>query len=75
MAAMDKRETGHGSCNGIFRNYPDVVSPSDLCAMLGISKNTAYGLLKSGEIKSRRMGKMYKIPKQEVIDFLTNNSQ
>lgn len=59
----------------IFHDYPDVISPSDLCAMLGISKNTAYGLLKSGEIKSRRMGRMYKIPKQEVIDYLSDNSQ
>lgn len=58
----------------IFNEYPDVVGHSDLCAMLGISKNTAYGLLKSGKIRCRRIGRIYKIPKQEVIGFLSQNS-
>ncbi len=71
MGAYRAQPTNKTGNDGIFSDYPDVVSPSDLCAMLGISKNTAYGLLRSGEIRSRRMGKIYKIPKQEVIDYIS----
>jgi len=59
--------------HNMFQDYPDIVTHSDLCSMLGISKNTAYDLLKAGQIKYRRIGRIYKIPKQEVIDFISQD--
>ncbi len=58
----------------MFNSYPDVLSVKQLCEILDIGKNTAYRLLQSGEIKSIKIGKVYKIPKKEVrryIDRLT----
>ena len=58
----------------MFNSYPDVLSVKQLCEILNIGKNTAYRLLQSGEIKSIKIGKVYKIPKKEVrryIDRLT----
>lgn len=51
-------------------NYPEVISIAELQSVLRIGRNTAYELLKSGEISSIRVGKRYIIPKCSVIDFL-----
>ena len=54
----------------IFSNYPDVVSLPDLMKMLNIGRNTAYSLLQSGTLKSIKIGKQYRIPKQFIIEYL-----
>lgn len=59
----------------MFANYPDVVDVSGLQSMLGnIGKQTAYKLVQQGIIKSIKVGKLYRIPKINVIAFLTNNT-
>ncbi len=55
----------------MFNSYPDVLSVKQLCEILDIGKNTAYRLLQSGEIKSIKIGKVYKIPKKEVRRYLS----
>ena len=57
----------------MFSNYPDVVSIKDLMTMLNIGKNTAYGLLQSGALKSIKVGKQYRIPKRFIIEYLNCN--
>ena len=59
--------------NSTFQKYPDVVSHVELCSMLGISKNAAYELLKSGKIRNVKIGRKYLIPKQYVIHYLLKN--
>lgn len=54
----------------IFADYPDIVNPQQLQAMLGIGRSTAYSLLNSGEIKARKIGRNYKIAKVNIIKFL-----
>ena len=54
----------------MFNSYPDVLSVKQLCEILNIGKNTAYKLLQSGEIKSIKIGKVYKIPKKEVRRYI-----
>ena len=54
----------------MFSSYPDVVSVSELMDMLHIGKDTAYKLLQSGEIKSIKIGKKYRIPKKFVVEYL-----
>ena len=57
----------------MFVNYPDVVDVSTLQTMLGdIGKVTAYNLVRKGIIKSVKIGKLYRIPKANVITFLQN---
>lgn len=59
----------------MFANYPDVVDVSGLQSMLGnIGKQTACKLVQQGIIKSIKVGKLYRIPKINVIAFLTNNT-
>lgn len=57
----------------MLNSYPEVLSVKQVCEILNIGKNTAYRLLQSGEIKSKKIGKVYKIPKKYVKDFLNSN--
>ena len=59
----------------MFNDYPDVVKVDDLCKMLHISKSLAYRLLHNGEIVSVRVGRVHRIPKLCIIDYLTKASQ
>lgn len=54
----------------MLNKYKDILSVKDLCEILGIGKNTAYRLLKNGEIKSIRIGNKYKIPKRYLLEYL-----
>ena len=53
----------------MFENYPDVLNIEELCDALNIGRNTAYKLLKNGELKSVRIGKIHKIPKEWLIEY------
>lgn len=55
----------------MFTEYPDVVDVSTLAEMLQISRKAAYMLLGDGSIKHRKIGRIYRIPKNAIIDFLT----
>jgi len=61
----------HINIKGRLNSYPDILSVKQLCEILDIGKNTAYRLLQCGEIKSIKIGKVYKIPKKEVRRYLS----
>lgn len=54
----------------MLENYPDVLEVKDICSILRIGRKTAYQLLNSGKIPHRRIGRIYKICKDAVIDYL-----
>lgn len=58
----------------IFNEYPNIVTVAQLQDMLNIGRNTAYNLLHSGKIKSIRIGKIHKIPKLNVINYLNKKN-
>ena len=54
----------------MFKQYPDVVTVEQLCAMLNVGKNTAYNLINQNIIRSVKIGRVYKIPKNNIIRYL-----
>lgn len=54
----------------MFENYKDVVNIEELTQMLDIGKNKAYELINSGIIKSFKIGKVHKIPKVWIVDYI-----
>ncbi|MGI6584791.1 MAG: helix-turn-helix domain-containing protein [Lutisporaceae bacterium] len=54
----------------MFEKYADVVSVEQLCEMLSICKTQAYMLLRVGLIKSKKVGRIYKIPKKYIVQYL-----
>ncbi len=56
----------------LFCAYPDVVTIKQMCEMLGgICEKTGYRLLHSGKIKYVAIGRSYRIPKINIIDYLS----
>ena len=55
-----------------FDELPLVLHVKDLAEALSISKNTAYALVRSGQIRSIRTGRTYCIPKDALIEYLSN---
>ena len=53
-----------------LREYPDVLTVFDVASILKLGKNTAYKLVKNGTIKSHKIGKIYRIPKICLQEYL-----
>lgn len=53
-----------------LENCGDVLRPEDIQHVLHIGRNTVYSYLSNGLIKSIRIGKQYRVPKQYLIDFI-----
>ena len=55
----------------MFENtYNDMISLDDLCEMLTIGKNTAYELLRTKQIKAFKIGRIWKIPRESVSEYI-----
>lgn len=53
-----------------LEQMPLVLHVKDLQEILSVSHNTAYALVRSGQIRSIRVGRNYLIPKDAVASFL-----
>ena len=53
-----------------YGDIPLVMTVEDLMPILLIGRNTAYDLVRSGEIKSIRVGGQIRIPRDALIEFL-----
>jgi excisionase family DNA binding protein len=62
-------QTGNQT-NGMFRDYPDVVSVEQIMEMLHIGKVLAYRLITSRKIKAVKIGRAYKIAKRNVAEYV-----
>ncbi len=63
-----------GSNYRSFDDLPLTLRVEDLMPILGIGRNTAYELVRCGQIRSIRIGRKIRIPKSEVLAFLNRNS-
>ena len=53
---------------------PLVLRVEDLMPILQIGRNTAYALVRSGQIHSVRVGRSYRIPREAVLNYLRKTS-
>lgn len=53
-----------------FQDLPLVLTIDDLMQVLSIGRNTAYALVRSGQIRSLRVQKQIRIPRDAVEEFL-----
>lgn len=51
-------------------DWDDFLTVEELCELLKIGHNAAYALLGSGKLKAFRNGRVWRIPKQAVIDYI-----
>lgn len=57
----------------MLESYPDILTTKDLQRILPKNKNFIYELLKSGRLKSFKLGRDYMILKSDLSDFLKSH--
>ena len=61
-----------------FRSLDDlplVLRVEDLMSALDIGRNAAYELVRSGQIRSIRVGRQIRVPKDAVAEFLAGRKE
>ena len=53
-----------------LHDLPMTLRVEDLMPILGIGRNTAYELIRSGPIRSIRIGRQIRIPREALLEFL-----
>ena len=53
-----------------LNDLPMILRGEDLMPLLGIGRNTAYELIRSGQIRSVRIGRQIRIPREALLEFL-----
>lgn len=55
----------------MLEEYADVLTVEEACEALRIGYNAIYELLKNGKLKGFRNGRVWRIPKQSIIQFIS----
>lgn len=53
-----------------LEELPLALRVEDLMSVLNIGRNTAYELLRSGQIRSVKVGAQFRIPREAVAEYL-----
>jgi len=53
---------------------PVILRVADVMSILGIGRNTAYELIRCGQIRSIRVGKQLRIPKDALIGYISKET-
>lgn len=56
--------------NELFKEYPEIISVDQLQEMLNIGPVLSYTLVKKGIIPAMKIGREYKIPKAQVVQYI-----
>ena len=72
---MSREEKMATRYRAMFREYPDALTPQQVREMLGVGQRMTYALLRGGIIPSVRMGRLYRVPKVAVIDYLCSTAE
>jgi excisionase family DNA binding protein len=57
-----------------LEELPLVLTVEDLMPILGIGRNTAYELIRSGQIRSVRAGRKIRVPKEAIAEYLSRQA-
>ena len=53
-----------------LQDIPMILRVEDLMPILCIGRNTAYELIRSGQIRSVRIGRQIRVPREALREFL-----
>lgn len=59
----------------MLSEYPDILTTDEACEALRIGYNALYDLLQSGKLKAYRNGRLWRIPKKSVIEYILKQSK
>lgn len=58
----------------MLNQYSDILSVPDVAEVLSIGKNRVYELLENNTIKGFRIGRVWKIPKAAIQEYIIEQS-
>lgn len=58
----------------MFEQAEDLLTVSEACELLRICRGAIYPLLADGQLKAFRNGRVWRIPKEAVIQYIRKNS-
>lgn len=59
----------------MFESYDDILTVEEACEALKIAYNAMYELLKAGELKGYRNGRVWRIPKAALVEYIQHSSK
>lgn len=59
----------------MLSEYPDVLTTEEACEALRCGYNMLYSLLMRNELKAYRIGRVWRIPKKAVIDYILSQAK
>ena len=59
----------------MLEQFNDVLTIEEVCSILMIGRNRAYEILKNGSLKGFQMGRVWKIPKIAVEEYLKQQAK
>ena len=59
----------------MLHEYPDVLNTDEAAEILRVGFNTLYDLLQSGKLKAYRNGRLWRIPKKSIIEYILEQSK
>jgi len=59
----------------MLESWDDFLTVEELCEILKIGRNAAYTLLNSGELKALRNGRVWRVPKQAVVEYVKHQTE
>ena len=58
----------------MLEDYSDILTAEEACEVLRVGNNAIYELLNSGKLKGFRNGRVWRISKQAVQEFIVKSS-
>lgn len=58
----------------MLNEYNDMITVDEVCEILKIGRNNAYKLLNEGKLHAFKIGRIWKISRQSVIDYICKNT-
>ena len=59
----------------MLSEYPEVFTTDEAAEVLRVGFYTLYDLLQSGKLKAYRNGRLWRIPKKSVIQYIIEQSK
>ena len=59
----------------MFEQYPDILTVEEACEALRMGYNAVYDLLNEGMLKAYKNGRVWRITKQALIQYVSESSR
>ena len=58
----------------MLESYDDILSVEEACEALKVGHNAIYELLNSGKLKAYKNGRVWRIPKESIKQYILQNA-